>query len=347
MSIAYGSEREKWMEINGYNLRTLSSFVDMALRRFERNDRQQTIARPVERHDTVSEVASELLSNADWDRAATIFDAGESVKAIVTGWNRGGLLVRWQGLQGFVPVSQLREIPVFEDDSARDEQLARWVGEELELRVIELDQGRNRLVFSERATIWAPEEGDRVLEDIEAGQVRQGYISNLCDFGAFVDLGGVDGLIHISELSWGRVTHPRELLTLGQPVDVHVLSVDKEKRRVGLSLKRLQPNPWTVVEREHYVGQVIPAVITNLVDFGAFAQIQEGLEGLVHISELSEEQIGHPSDVVSVGAQVMVRILRIDSANHRLGLSMRQAGEAQTDQGPSQGDQQAGRAFLY
>jgi small subunit ribosomal protein S1 len=335
------------MEINAYTLGTLSSFVDIALRRAKGQSPQHVAAEPVERQESGAEVTLESLSNPDWDAAEAIFEAGESVRAIVTGWNRGGLLVRWQGLQGFVPVSQLREIPVFEDDSARDEQLARWVGEELELRVIELDQGRNRLVFSERATIWAPEEGDRVLETVEAGQMRQGYVSNLCDFGAFVDLGGVDGLIHISELSWGRVTHPRELLTLGQPVDVYVLSVDKAKRRVGLSLKRLQPNPWTVVEKEHYVGQIIPAVITNLVDFGAFAQIQEGLEGLVHISELSEKQIGHPSEVVSVGESVMVRILRIDSANHRLGLSIRQVGEAQADQSPKEAEWGTGRAFLY
>jgi small subunit ribosomal protein S1 len=335
------------MEINAYTLGTLSSFIDVALRRAKEQGPQQAASVPVQRQESSAKVAVEPLSNPDWDEAEAIFDAGKSVRAIVTGWNRGGLLVRWQGLQGFVPVSQLREIPVFEEDSARDEQLARWVGEELELRVIELDQARNRLVFSERATIWAPEEGDRVLETIESGQMRQGYVSNLCDFGAFVDLGGVDGLIHISELSWGRVTHPRELLTLGQPVDVHVLSVDRQKRRVGLSLKRLQPNPWTVVEKEHYVGQIIPAVITNLVDFGAFAQIQEGLEGLVHISELSEEQIGHPSEVVSVGESVMVRILRIDSANHRLGLSMRQVGEAQADQGPNEAEWETGRAFLY
>ena len=262
-------------------------------------------------------------SPAEWDDAHRIFTSGECIRAIVTGWNRGGLLVRWQQLQGFVPVSQLKEIPLFEDDAARDDELARWVGEELYLRVIELDPSRNRLVFSERATIWSPDQGDRLLEDIGLGQVRSGYVSNLCDFGAFVDLGGVDGLIHISELSWGRVNHPREILKLGEQVEAFVLSVDKEKRRIALSLKRLQPNPWVVVERTHYVGQVIAATITNIVEFGAFAQIDEGLEGLIHISELCEEQVHEPSEVVSVGDRVKVRILRIDSAGHRLGLSMR------------------------
>jgi small subunit ribosomal protein S1 len=153
--------------------------------------------------------------------------------------------------------------------------------------------------------------------------VRVGYVSNLCDFGAFVDLGGVDGLIHISELSWGRVVHPRELLSLGQRIEAQVLSVDKPARRIALSLKRLKADPWTVVEERYAVGQIISATVTNIVDFGAFARIEDGLEGLVHISELADAPIAHPSEIVQVGDELRARILRIDSANRRLGLSLR------------------------
>jgi small subunit ribosomal protein S1 len=262
-----------------------------------------------------------------WQRATQVFQEGQVVKGIVTGWNRGGLLVRWDELQGFVPASQLKDAPVFDNDDSRDEKLARWVGEELPLKVIELDRNRNRLVFSERATIWGPKDGERLLSQIMSGEVRHGHVSNLCDFGVFVDLGGVDGLVHISELSWGRVTHPRELVTIGQELEVYVLNVDRENRRIALSLKRLHPDPWTVVDQKYRLGQVIPATITNIVDFGAFARIEDGLEGLVHISELAETPVSHPAEVVSTGEQVQVRILRIDSANHRLGLSMRQIAQ--------------------
>jgi small subunit ribosomal protein S1 len=166
-----------------------------------------------------------------------------------------------------------------------------------------------------------------VLQEITPGQVRPGQVSNLCDFGVFVDLGGVDGLIHISELSWGRVNHPRELLSIGQEVHAYVLSVDRANRRIALSLKRLQENPWAIVQARYQVGQLISAVVTNVVDFGAFAQIEEGLEGLIHISEMPEDVAERPSSWLHVGDQVPVRIVRIDSVSHRLGLSMRDLAE--------------------
>ncbi|MFH1084456.1 MAG: S1 RNA-binding domain-containing protein [Chloroflexota bacterium] len=339
------------MKIRQHSLDTLEEFLHLALQRADapREDEREA-ERPSEPTDWAPNGGHHSRATAaEWDEARRIFASGECIRALVTGWNRGGLLVRWHELQGFVPVSQLKEIPLFEDDASRDEELARWVGEELYLRVIELDPSRNRLVFSERATIWGPEQGDRVLQEICAGQVLSGHVSNLCEFGAFVDLGGVDGLIHISELSWGRVNHPRETLKLGQQVEAYVLSVDKDKRRIALSLKRLQPNPWTVVERTHYVGEVIPASITNIVEFGAFAQIEEGLEGLIHISELCEQEVRHASEVVSMGDRVKVRILRIDSAGHRLGLSMRQADAAAGDslEPPAEGEWGGGRASLY
>ncbi|MCD6518480.1 MAG: S1 RNA-binding domain-containing protein [Anaerolineae bacterium] len=317
------------MALDGHSLETLARFLEQARQRY----RFSSSWVPSQAKPANARLGAAALEES-WAEAERVFREGEVVEGIVTGWNRGGLLVRWNKLQGFIPVSQLKQVPLFEDDESRDEELARWVGEELPLKIIELDRSRNRLVFSERATIWGPKDGERLLQEIAPGQVRRGYVSNLCDFGAFVDLGGIDGLIHISELSWGRVAHPRELLQLGQEVEVYVLNVDRENGRIGLSLKQLQPNPWKIVEAKYQVGQIVRATITNVVDFGAFAQIEEGLEGLVHISELSTSKVSHPSEVVQVGDQVLVRILRIDSEHHRLGLSMRQVSGLDQDETP-------------
>jgi len=260
-----------------------------------------------------------------WDRACEYFSEGRSITCLVTGWNRGGLLVRWDELQGFVPTSQLKEVLSFIDDSDREAQLARRVGEELQLRVIELDPERNRLVLSERALMWNAQEGTRLLESLNPGDVRQGRVSNLCNFGAFVDLGGVDGLIHVSELAWRRVSHPREVLEIGQELDVYVLDVDQERKRVALSLKKLRDDPWLTVDQEYRVGQIVQGTITNVVSFGAFARIEDGLEGLIHISELGEGNFIHPRNVVQEGDMVALRVLRVDSASRRIGLSLRLA----------------------
>jgi small subunit ribosomal protein S1 len=286
-----------------------------------------------------------------WEELEGSFSQGATLHVMATGWNRGGLLVSWGQVQGFVPASQLRQVPVVENEDEREELLARWVGEELDVKIIELDSSRNRLVFSERATQWGPQDGVRLLEELGEGQVCQGCVSNVCDFGAFVDLGGLDGLIHISELSWGRVSNPAELLQIGQQVEVMVLSVDRESRHVGLSLKRLLPNPWAVVEDRYQVGDIVEATITNVVDFGLFAQIEEGLEGLVHISEISDERIRHPSDVASSGDRVLVAVLKIDSERHRLSLSIKRVAEQRplsVDPGlPSRTQPEGPPALLY
>lgn len=324
------------MTTSAHSLESLSDFLELAKRRFTNSGGissqtptpQGASVTPSETRspaETPHSASEHPELDAAWERAARIFRDGQVVSGIVTGWNRGGLLVRWDDLQGFVPASQLKEVPIFESDESRDAKLARWVGEELDLKVIELDRGRNRLVFSERATAWGPKDGERLLREITPGEIRRGQVSNLVDFGAFVDLGGVDGLIHLSELSWSRVSHPREMLKIGDPVEVYVISVDRDNRRIALSLKRTQPDPWTVVDRKYRVGQLLSATITNVVDFGAFAQIEDGLEGLIHISELAEAKVEHPSQVVNTGDEVEVRVLRIDSAGHRIALSMRQA----------------------
>jgi small subunit ribosomal protein S1 len=246
----------------------------------------------------------------------------------VTGYNRGGLLVTWNSLRGFVPASQLVDFPVDVDELTRQKSLAERVGKRLSLRIIELDRTQNRLILSERAA--QVESGQRadVLDNLHSGQVCEGTVTNLCDFGAFVDLGGIEGLIHISEISWGRIGHPRDVLSGGQGVEVYVISVDKEQGRVALSLKRLQPDPWQAVESRYEIGQWVEGVITNVVDFGAFACVEEGLEGLIHVSELAEGQFLHPRNVVEEGETVRARILNIDSNARRLGLSLRKSNES-------------------
>jgi small subunit ribosomal protein S1 len=192
--------------------------------------------------------------------------------------------------------------------------------------VIELDASRNRLIFSERAAI-NEHDGVTLLGTLQSGQARVGRVNSLCGFGAFVDLGGVEGFIHISEFSWGRVDHPSDILQPGDDVQVYVIDVQPSQSRVSLSLKRLHADPWTLVDQRYTVGQVIEGQVTNVVSFGAFVRVEEGLEGLIHISELAEGNFLHPRNVVQEGERVRARIIRIESATHRLGLSLRQVND--------------------
>lgn len=270
----------------------------------------------------------------DWKLASETYEKDKTIELSVTGYNRGGLLVSWNTLRGFVPASQLIDFPVDIAEIARQELLAKYVGNSLKLRIIELDVASNRLILSERAAQAEPGQRAHVLSALKAGTICEGTVTNLCDFGAFVDLGGIEGLIHISELSWGRVGHPHDVLSSGQRVRVYIMSVEPEDERIALSLKRLQPDPWESVEQRYSVGQLIEGQITNVVDFGAFACIEEGLEGLIHISELAEGQFLHPRNVVREGDTVKALILNIDGPARRLGLSLRQIGgeNGHTDQ---------------
>lgn len=260
-----------------------------------------------------------------WDVWQTHFERGDILVGQVVDWNRGGLLVSVNQRHGFVPASHLVGMPRTSDAAQREDYLAAQVGRDLRLRIIELDKQRDRLVLSERACGITPKEELALLDRISPGDRCRGFISNICDFGVFVDLGGVDGLVHISELSWQRVNHPSEILRVGDEVEAYVLRVDREHKRIALSLKRLHPDPWARLEERYRVGQIVQGTITNVVSFGAFARVEEGLEGLIHISELAEGNFLHPRNVVQEGDVVLVRIISIDSANHRLGLSMRQA----------------------
>ncbi len=244
-----------------------------------------------------------------------------TVKA--TGYNRGGLLVRVDSLQGFVPSSQIKDLPRQLSEEDRASQMAKYVGLEMNCRVIELDQDRNRIILSERAATPDGLQAEQLLDVLQEGALAHGRISNICPFGAFVDLGGLEGLVHISELSWRRIEDPREVVTLGDQVRAYVLSVDKDKRRVALSLKRLQPDPWQGIEDRYQVGELVEATVTNVVDFGVFASIHDGIEGLVHVSEMDVEATEDPRDMIQEGEVVKVRILHIDQDTRRLGLSLR------------------------
>jgi len=270
-------------------------------------------------------LASQTGSYHEWLLAKNTFENDQAVDLSVTGYNKGGLLVSWDNLRGFVPASQLINFPVDVDEVHRRSLLARYVSRKLKLRIIELDITKNRLILSERAAQVEAGQRATVMRSLCEGTVHQGVVTNLCDFGAFVDLGGVEGLIHISELSWGRVNHPRDVLSSGQEVRVYIMSIDADDERIALSLKRLQPDPWETVSERYKVGQIVEGVVTNVVDFGAFACIEEGLEGLIHISELAEGQFLHPRNVVNEGDKVRARILNIDGPARRLGLSLRLA----------------------
>jgi small subunit ribosomal protein S1 len=263
------------------------------------------------------------FSAGDWEKIHQIMEQDEILTLKIIGYNRGGLLVEWRSLRGFVPASQLVSLVPDETDNHRHDALVERVGDRLQLRVIELDAEKNRLILSERAAQVESGERSRLLHELQYGDTIRGRVTNLCDFGAFVDLGGVEGLIHISELSWGRVGHPADVLRRDQHVRVFVLDVDPDAARVALSMKRLHPDPWATVGERYAIGEVVKGRITNVVDFGAFACIEDGLEGLIHFSELAEGHFLHPRNVVEEGQVVQARILSIDGGARRLGLSLR------------------------
>lgn len=258
-----------------------------------------------------------------WRKAEEVLHQDQVIELVVTGYNKGGLLVVWNGLQGFVPASQLANFPQFHLETARYDELKRRQNQRLKLKIIELDSAANRLILSERAALATAEARDQLLNQVRPGDHRQGYVTNLSDFGVFIDLGGVEGLIHISELSWGRVNHPSDVVQPGQLVDVLVLHINRGEGRIALSLKRLRPDPWLSVEERYRPGQVVEGVISSVVNFGAFLVIEDGLEGLIHISELAEGTFLHPRNVVNKGERVMARVLHVDGRTRRLSLSLR------------------------
>ncbi len=261
----------------------------------------------------------------DWLDAQELLASGEIWEGVVRGYNKGGLVVPFGRVRGFVPASQITGFPSRLPPEQRGPKLAEMVGRKLHLRVIEVDRHRRRLIFSERTgeRQWRERQREQLMQELCEGDVVHGTVSNLCDFGAFVDIGGADGLVHLSELSWQRVRHPREVLQIGQEVDVYVLRLDYSRKRIGLSIKRLQPEPWTLIDEKYDVGQLVEGTVTRVTDFGAFALIKEGVEGLIHKSELAEPAPAHPGAVVKEGERLLLRIIKLDVRRRRLGLSLK------------------------
>lgn len=256
-------------------------------------------------------------------------EAADTIMAEVTNYNKGGLLVNLDGVRGFVPASQVTEIRGG-DDGTKQADMARLIGTSLPLKIIEINRHRNRLILSERQAVQEKRDSmkERLIEELTEGETRSGRVTSICDFGAFVDVGGADGLVHLSELSWSRVKHPSEVLSVNEEVDVYVLGINADEKKIALSIKRTQPEPWSQVANKYEVGQLVRSTVTQLANFGAFARIEDGIEGLIHVSELSEQRIGHPRQVVAEGQDLILRIIRIDPQRRRMGLSLRRALEA-------------------
>jgi small subunit ribosomal protein S1 len=263
------------------------------------------------------------LAAVDWERAVELFELDEPICLQVSGYNRGGLLVTGQELQGFVPISHLVEMPGNKPEAEQEEMLAGYLDRMLQLKIIECDQERGRVVFSERAALSQSGSRNLLLHRLRSGDCVQGTVTNITDFGVFVDLGGIEGLVHVSEISWGRVRHPSDVVRLGEQIRVYVIKVEQDRSRVALSMKRLRPNPWETAEERYHIGQVTEAVITSVVPFGAFARLEEGLDGLIHVSEMgSDNEPDSLVDALYEGQAVLVRVLHVDASKQRLGLSL-------------------------
>ncbi len=269
----------------------------------------------------------QTAADEDWERARTMMDAGEVFEARVNGYNQGGVTIAFGRLRGFIPNSHLSGIEPTMSAEQQQEVLSQLVGKTITLRIVEAQRKRRRLVLSERMAerAWREKQRERVLEALEVGQVVTGKVRSVTSFGVFLDLGGADGLIHMSELSWKKTKNPREAIRVGQELTAKVIRVERERGRIGLSVKQLQANPWEVIEAKYRPGQLVTARVTNLVSFGAFASLEPGIEGLVHISELSDEFIEHPRQVVQRGQEYTMRVLAIDRDHERVSLSLKQA----------------------
>jgi len=276
-----------------------------------------------------------------WRDLQKYMEADETIEGKIIGFNRGGCILEVANVQGFVPMSQLVTIShdnfnqSSEDDgdTAESSEGSEFIGSPLTVKVLEVNRSRNRAIFSERSAMREQREAQKaaLIEELHEGEIRKGRVTGISNFGAFVDLGGADGLIHISELSWGMVNSPEEIVNVGQELDVYVLRVDRDTMKIALSLRRMQPEPWDTIYDRYQVGDVVSATVTKLADFGAFARLEDSIEGLIHVTELTNAVVTHPREVVSEGDAIKVKILRIEMERKRLGLSLKQADE--TDSG--------------
>jgi len=274
------------------------------------------------------------VEEQSWLDAEEMKASGVSFESEIVGYNKGGLLVPLSTIRGFIPASQLSLSRRSEiTGETPEEKYKAMIGEKVQCCVIEVDRERHRLILSERAASTETRDmvREKILDSLKEGDVRTGRVTSLADFGAFVNIGGADGLVHVSEISYDRITHPSEALKVGDEVKVKIISIDKERRRIGLSIRQLQNDPWSTQVNALKVGQLVEGEITRLTNFGAFAKlnIPGDMEGLIHISELSDKRVDHPKEILKVGDRVALRILRIEEENRRIGLSMRRVDSPQ------------------
>lgn len=267
------------------------------------------------------------LQQYDWEKARKLLTSEDVVSVIVTGHNRGGILVRWNRLEGFIPSSHLVSASLSGDRRDAWEELR---DRELVVKVIEVDQDRRRLIFSEREAQkeWRAQQKARLLAELNEGDRARGTVTGLRDFGAFVNLGGADGLIHVSELAWHRVDHPRDVLRVGQEIEVYVLNLDRESNRIALSRKRLLNDPWEDAAVRYHEGQLVEGTVTNVVDFGAFVALDDGLEGLLHLSEMGDGSLKEPHSYVKKGDRLSLRISHLEPEKRRVGFTQRWGTDA-------------------
>jgi small subunit ribosomal protein S1 len=263
--------------------------------------------------------------NEDWIKAQEMMDSGEIFETEISGHNRGGALVPFGRLRGFIPASHLAFINPGMNEHQRQQRIAEAHGLAIPVKVIEVDRRRRRLVMSHREAdrLWQERRRRELLDKLNEGDVLRGRVTGWRDFGAFVDLGGADGLIHVSELAWQRVDHPKEVVRIGEEVDVYVLKVDRKRERISLSRKQLLQNPWSTVADRYVVGDLVEGRVIRVVDYGAFVEVEPGVEGLLHTSQISRSTIDNPRDVLGEGEMHLLRIINIDSERQRIGLSLK------------------------
>ena len=285
------------------------------------------VVQPEGRGDHTLLSLSRARSERGWKDLQAGSEAGTMFHGRVAEINRGGLVVEIEGVRGFLPLSQISSVRVNGlSGEDLDRALGEMIGREIPIKVLEVNRKRNRLILSERAAVQElrQQRRDQLLSELHEGEVRTGRVTRICDFGAFVDLGGADGLVHLSELAWHQVTNPADVVQVGEEITVLVIGIDPERRKISLSLRRTQAEPWTTAAERYKVGALVQGRITRLTTFGAFAQLDDGIEGLIHVSELSDHHVVHPRNVVKEGDELTLRVLRVEPERRRLGLSLRQ-----------------------
>ncbi|NDJ51963.1 MAG: S1 RNA-binding domain-containing protein [Chloroflexi bacterium] len=288
------------------------------------------------------------LQGQDWDRASDLLESGDLVPCDVVGHNKGGLLVRFGRLEGFVPASHLIDLPTGLSGDERRNNMEDFIGMSLDLKVIEVNQARRRLILSQREAQREQRlaNKDRLIEKLAVGDVVKGRVTGIRDFGVFVDLGGADGLIHVSELAWHRVPHPRDVVNLGDELDVYVLELDEDNQRIALSRCRTFPDPWSIVDETYQVGDVVKGRVSNVVDFGAFVVLPDGIEGLLHVTEMADGQLTEPHSYVQRGDNVTIKVVHIEPDRKRIGFTQKGLGITVPGAAPDLHEVEAGENLI-